>query len=190
MRTTVYPAGTAGAAAGDQPGRQNTRVRNVRHESGLARRPLRGEPSTAAGAIWTGSPSSWSPTRKSASAILWSCCFIGPLHDAVLTLEAARENGDIVTSRKAARWVTVEVTGKAAHAGVEPEKGRSATAALGHILVETYKLNGMKPGMTVNFGDISCGRARISSPTGRWGISICEPGPMPISCNSQRPSSA
>lgn len=83
----------------------------------------------------------------------------GPLHDAVLTLEAARENGDIVTSRKAARWVTVEVTGKAAHAGVEPEKGRSATAALGHILVETYKLNGMKPGMTVNPGDISGGRA-------------------------------
>jgi glutamate carboxypeptidase len=83
----------------------------------------------------------------------------GPKHDAVLTLEAARENGDIVTSRKAGRWMTVDVTGKAAHAGVEPEKGRSATVALGHILVETSKLNGMKPGMTVNPGDISGGRA-------------------------------
>ena len=48
---------------------------------------------------------------------------LGPQHDAVLTLEAARENGDIVTARKAGCWVTVEVTGKAAHAGVEPEKG-------------------------------------------------------------------
>ncbi len=83
----------------------------------------------------------------------------GPQHDAILTLEAARENGDIVTSRKAGRWMTVDVVGKAAHAGVEPEKGCSATVALGHILVETYKLNGMKPGMTVNPGDISGGRA-------------------------------
>lgn len=84
---------------------------------------------------------------------------LGPRHDAVLTLEAARENGDIVTSRKAGRWYTVEVTGKAAHAGVEPHKGRSATLALGHILVETFKLNGMKPGMTVNPGEISGGSA-------------------------------
>jgi glutamate carboxypeptidase len=83
----------------------------------------------------------------------------GPRHDAVLTLEAARENGDIVTSRKAARWMTVDVAGRAAHAGVEPEKGRSATVALGHILVDTYKLNAMKSGMTVNPGDIAGGRA-------------------------------
>ena len=47
----------------------------------------------------------------------------GPRHHAVLTLEAARENGDIVTARKATRWYAVEATGKAAHAGVEPEKG-------------------------------------------------------------------
>jgi glutamate carboxypeptidase len=84
---------------------------------------------------------------------------LGPQHDAILTLEAARENGDIVTSRKAGTWVMVEVHGKAAHAGVEPEKGRSATVGLGHILVETFALNGMKPGMTVNPGDISGGRA-------------------------------
>lgn len=83
----------------------------------------------------------------------------GPRHDAILTLEAARENGDIVTARKAGCWYSVQVTGKAAHAGVEPEKGRSATAALGHILVETYKLNGLQPGMTINPGDISGGRA-------------------------------
>jgi glutamate carboxypeptidase len=83
----------------------------------------------------------------------------GRRQDAVLTLEAARENGDIVTSRKAGCWYTVNVTGKAAHAGVEPHKGRSATLALGHILVETFKLNAMKAGMTVNPGEISGGRA-------------------------------
>ncbi|CAN5536739.1 M20 family metallopeptidase [soil metagenome] len=83
----------------------------------------------------------------------------GPRFDAILTLEAARENGDIVTSRKAGTWMTVEVHGKSAHAGVEPEKGISATVALGQILVDTFKLNAMKHGMTVNPGDIEGGRA-------------------------------
>jgi glutamate carboxypeptidase len=82
---------------------------------------------------------------------------LGPRHDAVLTLEAARENGDIVTSRKANNVLTIEVEGRAAHAGVEPEKGASATLALGHILVETFALNAMKPGMTVNPGKIAGG---------------------------------
>jgi glutamate carboxypeptidase len=83
----------------------------------------------------------------------------GPKHDAVLTLEAARENGDIVTARKAGCWLTVEARGKAAHAGVEPEKGRSATVAIAHVIVDTFALNGRKPGMTVNPGEIAGGRA-------------------------------
>ncbi|MGH2615464.1 MAG: M20 family metallopeptidase [Thermomicrobiales bacterium] len=81
----------------------------------------------------------------------------GPRHHAVITLEAARENGDIVSARKATRWYAVEATGKAAHAGVEPEKGSSATLALAHVIVETFKLNGMKEGMTVNPGRIEGG---------------------------------
>ncbi len=83
----------------------------------------------------------------------------GPKHDAILTLEAARENGDIVTARKAGSWLTVEAHGKAAHAGVEPEKGRSATVAIAHVIADTFALNGRKPGMTVNPGEISGGRA-------------------------------
>jgi glutamate carboxypeptidase len=81
----------------------------------------------------------------------------GPRHHAVMTLEAARENGDIVSARKATCWYAVEATGKAAHAGVEPEKGRSATLALAHVIVETYKLNGMKEGVTVNPGRVEGG---------------------------------
>jgi glutamate carboxypeptidase len=81
----------------------------------------------------------------------------GPRHHAVITLEAARENGDIVSARKATRWYAVEATGKAAHAGVEPEKGHSATLALAHVIVETFKLNGLKDGMTVNPGRIEGG---------------------------------
>jgi glutamate carboxypeptidase len=81
----------------------------------------------------------------------------GPKHHAALTLEAARANGDIVTSRKATRWYKVEAIGKAAHAGVEPEKGRSATLAIAHVIVESFKLNGLKPGMTLNPGQITGG---------------------------------
>jgi glutamate carboxypeptidase len=82
---------------------------------------------------------------------------LGPKMDAVLTLEAARENGDIVTSRKAGKWVNIEVFGKSAHAGVEPEKGASASLALAHIITNVFAMNAMKPGMTVNPGEISGG---------------------------------
>jgi glutamate carboxypeptidase len=81
----------------------------------------------------------------------------GAAHDVVLTLEAARANGDIVTARKATRWFRIDARGKAAHAGVEPEKGASATLALAHIIVESFKLNRRKPGMTLNPGRITGG---------------------------------
>jgi len=77
--------------------------------------------------------------------------------DVAFTLEAARANGDIVTARKTAVWCTVVVQGKAAHAGVEPEKGRSAILALIRHLVELDQLNGLRPGVTVNIGRIEGG---------------------------------
>ncbi|MCA1599515.1 MAG: M20/M25/M40 family metallo-hydrolase, partial [Chloroflexi bacterium] len=46
--------------------------------------------------------------------------------DAVLVLEAARENGDIVSARKGFAQFDLHIQGRAAHAGVEPEKGRHA----------------------------------------------------------------
>ncbi|MGH2604694.1 MAG: M20/M25/M40 family metallo-hydrolase, partial [Dehalococcoidia bacterium] len=81
----------------------------------------------------------------------------GPRHDVILTLEAARENGDVVTARKAVRWFTVEARGKAAHAGVEPEKGRSAILAMAHFITQAFRLNLLRDGMTVNPGEIGGG---------------------------------
>ena len=77
--------------------------------------------------------------------------------DVAFTLEAARANGDIVTARKTAVWATVRVEGKAAHAGVEPEKGRSAIVALMRHLIAIDALNGFRPGVTVNIGRIEGG---------------------------------
>jgi len=77
--------------------------------------------------------------------------------DAALTLEAARANGDIVTARKGVRWFLVEAFGHAAHAGVEPEKGRSAIVALAHHILALHQLNGFRPDVTLNVGTVQGG---------------------------------
>ncbi len=80
--------------------------------------------------------------------------------DAVLTLESARANGDIVTARKGVRSFFAEAFGKAAHSGVEPEKGRSAILALAHKIIALNDFNDYPNGVSVNVGVIEGGRAR------------------------------
>jgi len=46
--------------------------------------------------------------------------------DAVLVLEAGRENGDSVSARKGLAGFDLHVAGRSAHAGAEPERGRSS----------------------------------------------------------------
>ena len=52
-----------------------------------------------------------------------------PEFDAAFVLEGARANGDIVSARKGITDYTIDIVGRAAHAGVEPEKGRNALLA-------------------------------------------------------------
>ncbi len=77
--------------------------------------------------------------------------------DACLVLECARANGDIVSSRKGNLGLGITVHGRAAHAGVEPEKGRSAILEAARIVTELHALNGRWPGVTVNVGAIAGG---------------------------------
>jgi glutamate carboxypeptidase len=77
--------------------------------------------------------------------------------DATLVLECARANGDIVSARKGILDLRIEVRGRAAHAGVEPEKGRSAILEAARIVRELHALNGRWPGVTVNVGVIGGG---------------------------------
>lgn len=77
--------------------------------------------------------------------------------DATLVLEAARENGAIVSARKGVGHYTITVRGKAAHAGVEPEKGANANLALAQHVIAFQALNGFRPGLTVNVGVIRGG---------------------------------
>ena len=93
-----------------------------------------------------GSPSSTPHIRESAAE-----------SDACLVLECARANGDIVSSRKGILDAKVTIHGRAAHAGVEPEKGRSAILAAADLVARLHALNGRWDGVTVNVGVIGGG---------------------------------
>lgn len=77
---------------------------------------------------------------------------LAPKHDAALVLEGARANGDIVSARKGITDYHITIRGRAAHAGVEPEKGRSALLEAAHKIIELQALNDRWPGVTVNVG--------------------------------------
>ena len=88
--------------------------------------------------------------------------------DAALVLESARANGDIVSARKGSGEFTLHVTGKAAHAGVEPEKGASAVVELAHQILALQGLNGLAAGVTVNPGVVGGGTVSNVIPAEAW----------------------
>jgi glutamate carboxypeptidase len=73
-------------------------------------------------------------------------------HDVALGLEAARTNGALVSARKGISAFTVEVAGKAVHAGVRPTEGASAVLEAAHKTVALQALNGRWKGVTCNVG--------------------------------------
>jgi len=77
--------------------------------------------------------------------------------DVCFVLECARENGDIVSARKGIIGMRIEISGRAAHAGVEPERGRNAILEAAHKVLALQALNGRWPGVTVNVGVIAGG---------------------------------
>jgi glutamate carboxypeptidase len=76
---------------------------------------------------------------------------------AAFVLEAARANGDIVSARKGNAWYTLSARGRAAHAGVEPEKGRNAIVEIAYQTLQFQNLNSWREGITINAGEISGG---------------------------------
>ena len=82
---------------------------------------------------------------------------LAPAHDAALVLEGARANGDIVSARKGITDLTIEIVGRAAHAGVEPEKGRNAVLQAAHTILALQGLNARWPGVTSNVGAVRGG---------------------------------
>jgi glutamate carboxypeptidase len=68
---------------------------------------------------------------------------------AVLVLEPPASGGCVKTARKGTGMFTIEVHGRAAHAGLDPEKGISALLELARQTVRLHELNDPATGTTV-----------------------------------------
>jgi glutamate carboxypeptidase len=75
----------------------------------------------------------------------------------VVVLEPAASGGAIKTARKGIADFILEVDGRAAHAGVEPEKGISAIEELAHQVLALKALAQAASGTTVNVGVVHGG---------------------------------
>lgn len=80
--------------------------------------------------------------------------------DWVLVLEPARPDGGIIVGRGAVGAMIVEARGRAAHAAVNPEEGRSALKALAPLVVPLEALSDADTGTLVTVGMLNAGSAR------------------------------
>lgn len=93
---------------------------------------------------------------------VWSHEWIGELAKrsrCVLVCEAARADGSLVKARKGMAGYHLTFSGVAAHAGNEPEKGRSAITALASSILAINALADLDKGTTLNVGVIHGGSA-------------------------------
>lgn len=74
-------------------------------------------------------------------------------------------DGRLKTARKGIGRFTVKIQGKAAHAGLDPERGASAILELSHVVQALFALNDAERGVTVNVGTIEGGlRPNVIAP--------------------------
>ncbi|HEV8309810.1 MAG TPA: M20 family metallopeptidase [Methylomirabilota bacterium] len=80
----------------------------------------------------------------------------------VAVTEPARPDGEYVIGRKGAGRYFLEITGTAAHAGNQPEVGRSAVWAMAQKVDALHRLTDLAEGTTVNVGVVRGGdRANV-----------------------------
>ena len=77
---------------------------------------------------------------------------------AAFNCETGSTSDRLVVGRKGSAVFTLEVRGVAAHAGVDPENGRSAIHEIAHKVLEIQQLNGRGDGTSFNVGTIRGGK--------------------------------
>lgn len=77
--------------------------------------------------------------------------------DYVLVLEPPLPGNRVKTARKGVGRFDVAVTGRAAHAGVDPERGVNAIEELAHHILALQRMSDHKKGTSVNVGVVSGG---------------------------------
>jgi glutamate carboxypeptidase len=76
-----------------------------------------------------------------------------------LLFEPALADGNLVSERKGSGNFTVVVRGRSAHAGRNPQDGRSAIVAAAQIILALHELPRQLPGLTINVGQVEGGGA-------------------------------
>jgi glutamate carboxypeptidase len=95
-----------------------------------------------------GSLSGWPFIEKAAKAQPVRCAFV---------MEPPASGGRVKTSRKGTGIFAIKVEGKAAHAGLEPEKGASAILELARQTEQLHAINLAGSGITLNVGVVQGG---------------------------------
>ena len=84
--------------------------------------------------------------------------------------------GKLKTARKGVGQFELLVHGRAAHAGLDPEKGVSAILELSYLIQDLYTLNDLEKGISVNVGTIDGGlRTNVIAPQSRATIDVRVP---------------
>ena len=95
-----------------------------------------------------GSASGWPVIERVAKAQETRCAFV---------LEPPASGGRVKTGRKGTGMYAIKVEGKAAHAGLEPEKGASAILELARQTERLHAINLAGSGITLNVGVVHGG---------------------------------
>lgn len=92
----------------------------------------------------------------------------------VFVLEPALgPEGRLKTRRKGSLRFSIRIHGRAAHSGLEPEKGASAILELAHVIHTLYALADPARGITVNVGIVSGGqRVNVVAPEARAEVDV------------------
>jgi glutamate carboxypeptidase len=91
----------------------------------------------------------------------------------VLVMESPLPGGVLKTTRKGIGGFDLQISGRAVHAGIEPEKGISAIQELAHQILKLHSLTDMQKGTTVNVGVVRGGTvSNVVAPTASAEIDV------------------
>ena len=91
-------------------------------------------------------------------------CELAPRVSCALVFEGGRDGDRVITQRKGSGAFTLDVTGRAAHAGVDHAAGVNAIEALSYLIQRVEALTDYDRGVTANVGLVEGGTAKNTVP--------------------------
>ena len=99
---------------------------------------------------------------------------LAKIAERVFVLEPSLDpDGKLKTRRKGVGHYDIIIRGVSSHAGIEPEKGKSAILELSYLIQKLHELNDPEKGITVNVGTINGGiSTNVVAPESRASVDI------------------